>query len=163
MKDIIDKISSYNIFNYLFPGIVFVILLDQVTNYDLIIENNFLGAFLYYFIGLVISRIGSIILDPIFKKIKIVKFFSYSDFLLASKNDDKVSLFSEINNTYRTLSSTFFCLLISVIYEKFVSSFFQSTGIEKYILVVGLLVLFILSYRKQTEYINDRINNQLTK
>ncbi len=163
MKEIIDKISSYNLFNYLFPGIVFVILLDQVTNYDLIIENNFLGAFLYYFIGLVISRIGSLILEPIFKKIKIMKFSSYSDFLIASKNDDKISLFSEINNTYRTLSSTFFCLLILVIYEKFGSSFFQSTGIEKYFLVVGLFALFILSYRKQTEYINNRINNQLRK
>lgn len=163
MKEIIDKISSYNLFNYLFPGIVFVILLDQVTNYDLIIDNNFLGAFLYYFIGLVISRIGSLILDPIFKKIKIMKFSSYSDFLIASKNDDKISLFSEINNTYRTLSSTFFCLLILVIYEKFGSSFFQSTGIEKYFLVVGLFALFILSYRKQTEYINNRINNQLKK
>ena len=25
MKEIIDKISSYNLFNYLFPGIIFVI------------------------------------------------------------------------------------------------------------------------------------------
>ena len=40
MKEIIDKISSYNLFNYLFPGIIFVIILREITKYDLVQENN---------------------------------------------------------------------------------------------------------------------------
>ncbi len=163
MKDIIDKISSYNLFNYLFPGIVFVVILKQVTSFNLIIENNLLGIFLYYFIGLIISRIGSILLEPIFKKVKLVKFSNYSDFLTASKNDEKIELFSEINNTYRTISSLLFCLLIAILYERFLSDVISSLHIEQYLFILGLLILFILSYRKQTEYINKRIQKQNKK
>lgn len=157
MKEIIDKISSYNLFNYLFPGIIFVVLLSKFTTIDLIIENNFLGAFLYYFIGLVISRIGSLILEPLFKKIKLVTFSDYKEFIEASKKDEKIELFSEVNNTYRTIASLFFCLLISVIYERLLSDILAMYGIEVYLIAIGLLALFMFSYKKQTNYINKRI------
>lgn len=157
MKEIIDKISSYNLFNYLFPGIIFVVLLRRFSTIDLIIENNFLGAFLYYFIGLVISRIGSLILEPLFKKIKLVTFSDYKDFIDASKKDEKIELFSEVNNTYRTIASLFLCLSISVIYDKFISEYLTKYGIDIYLITVGLLALFMFSYRKQTSYINKRI------
>lgn len=157
MKEIIDKISSYNLFNYLFPGIIFVVLLRRFSTIDLIIENNFLGAFLYYFIGLVISRIGSLILEPLFKKIKLVTFSDYKDFIDASKKDEKIELFSEVNNTYRTIASLFLCLSITVIYDKFISEYLTKYGIDIYLITVGLLALFMFSYRKQTSYINKRI------
>ncbi len=157
MKEIIDKISSYNLFNYLFPGIIFVVLLRRFSTIDLVIENNFLGAFLYYFIGLVISRIGSLILEPLFKKIKLVTFSDYKDFIDASKKDEKIELFSEVNNTYRTIVSLFLCLSITVIYDKFISEYLTKYGIDIYLITVGLLALFMFSYRKQTSYINKRI------
>jgi hypothetical protein len=163
MKEIIDKISSYNLFNYLFPGIIFVVILRQVTSFNLVLENNFLGAFFYYFIGLVISRIGSIILEPFYKKIKLVKFSDYKDFIDASKNDEKVELFSEINNTYRTISSLFLCLLISIIYERFVHTMMSKYDMNIYAIAIGLLVLFIFSYKKQTGYINKRIEKNKNK
>jgi len=64
MKEIIEKLSSYNIFNYLFPGVVFAILATKFTNLNLTFDNLFLGAFAYYFIGLVISRFGSVFIEP---------------------------------------------------------------------------------------------------
>ena len=60
MKDILSKLSSYNLFNYLFPGILFVIVIGKVTHYSLIQQDVIIGVFLYYFIGLVVSRFGSI-------------------------------------------------------------------------------------------------------
>ncbi len=157
MKEIIDKISSYNLFNYLFPGIIFVVLLRKFTTIDLIIENNFLGAFLYYFIGLVVSRIGSLILEPLFKKIKLVTFSDYKEFIDASKKDEKIELLSEVNNTYRTIASLFFCLLIIIIYDKLLSDFLEKYNIDGYLIPFGLLALFIFSYKKQTSYINKHI------
>ena len=52
MKDLIDKLSSYNIFNYFLPGILFVGLAEKVASSSLIQENLMIGLFLYYFIGL---------------------------------------------------------------------------------------------------------------
>lgn len=36
MKDLLDKLSSYNIFNYLLPGIIFTALVEMLTSIKLI-------------------------------------------------------------------------------------------------------------------------------
>ena len=67
MKELLDKLSSYNIFNYLLPGILFSVLASKTTELNLIQIDIILGVFVYYFIGLIISRIGSLIIEPILK------------------------------------------------------------------------------------------------
>jgi hypothetical protein len=63
MINLLDKLSSYNLFNYLLPGIVFVILSSDFTRYSFVQQDIVLGLFLYYFIGLAISRFGSLIIE----------------------------------------------------------------------------------------------------
>ena len=112
MEKLLEKLSSYNIFNYLFPGMIFCILLEKTTSYSIIQENIVIDVFLAYFIGLLISRISSLIIEPLLKKVKFVKFAEYKDFVLASENDSKIELLSESNNMYRVFISLFFLLLI---------------------------------------------------
>lgn len=158
MKEVIDKLSTYNIFNYLLPGTIFSFIIDSYTNHKMIIENIFVSIFVYYFIGLLISRIGSLFLEPLLKKIKVLKFASYDEFVQASKVDEKINLLSEINNMYRTLSSTILCVILVFIYDKIVS-IFPNIIIPPIIILIFLFVLFIFSYRKQTDYISKRIKN----
>lgn len=157
MKEIIEKISSYNLFNYLLPGILFVCMSKYLTDYNFILENDFLGVFLYYFIGMVISRFGSLIIEPILKKTSFVKFEAYSDFIDASKKDEKIELFSEVNNTYRTIISLFILLLILKSYNSIQDYFNISTNISLITLSVLILLLFLFSYKKQTSYLSKRI------
>ena len=158
MKEFIDKISSYNILNYLFPGIIFVIILNKVSNFNLIQNDILLGVFFYYFIGLIISRIGSLFIEPFFRFIKFLKFVDYNNFMKASKLDSKIVLFSEINNMYRTLSSLFLLIILVKIYEKYFIEipFFKEYG--NIILTFMILFLFLFSYKKQTEFITKRVN-----
>lgn len=158
MKDILQKLSTYNIFNYLLPGIVFVALLRQYTSFDLIVDELFIGAFLYYFVGLVISRIGSLLIEPILRKSGIVKFSDYSKFVSASKKDEKIELFSEINNMYRTFISMLLILIFAVTYENIGFIMALNETLKSIIGLFLLALLFLLSYKKQTEYINKRIN-----
>jgi len=158
MKDLIDKISSYNIFNYLLPGIIFVVFSKEVIGYNFIQENNLLGAFLYYFIGMVVSRFGSVIVEPLLKYFSFVKFKEYKSFVWASKQDTKLELLSEVNNTYRTTSSTFILLILTAAYKALESRFDISNRISLSILIILILILFLLSYRKQTNYITKRVD-----
>lgn len=163
MKELLDKLSSYNIFNYLFPGVVFVVILSKVSAIDLVQKDALTAAFLYYFIGLIISRIGSLFIEPFLKWIKFLKFSEYSKFVSASKVDTKIDLFSEVNNMYRTLCSLFLLLAISIVYETYLSelTFFKNYG--SVFIIVLLLILFVFSYRKQTSYITKRVeSNQPT-
>ena len=159
MKELLDKLSSYNIFNYLFPGVIFVVILSKVSYYDLVQDDLIKGVFLYYFIGLIVSRIGSLFVEPILKWLRFLKFSEYSKFVTASKVDSKIELFSEVNNMYRTLCSLFLLIFLAIAYESYLAelSFFKNYGTILFIAL--LLLLFVFSYRKQTNYITKRVES----
>ncbi|MCB0707352.1 MAG: hypothetical protein KDC34_18675 [Saprospiraceae bacterium] len=162
MKELIDKISSYNIFNYLFPGLIYVAILREFTVFDIYQENNFIGAFLYYFAGLVISRFGSLVIEPILKRLKFVKYASYEDYIAASDKDNKIELFSEINNMYRTLIAMLILLLLAKLFEITTNKLDIPQSWEFGILILALLTIFIFSYRKQTNYVVKRVDARKT-
>ena len=158
MKEIIDKISSYNLFNYLLPGILFVIFAERFTSYSLVQENLIIGAFLYYFIGLIISRVGSLVIEPFLKNVSLLKFSKYSDFISASRKDPKIEILSRENNMYRTIVSML-VLLFLLRGCNIIEVSYPSIGqYSPYVLGLLLLILFIYAYRKQTEYITKRVN-----
>jgi hypothetical protein len=115
------------------------------------------GAFLYYFVGLVVSRFGSLVLEPLLKRVSFVRFADYRDFIAASKKDPQIDVLSEANNTYRTLCSLFSLLLLLKLYVKVEGRFPLLRDWDATVLAVLLLVMFLFSYRKQTSYITRRI------
>lgn len=157
MKEILDKISSYNLFNYLLPGILFVTITNKLTSYSFIESNLIIAGFVYYFIGLIVSRFGSLIIEPVLKKISFLKFADYKEFISASKKDPKIDLLSESNNMYRTFISMLILLLLLKLYELIELKFQMLKNWNSYILIGLLLIMFLYSYRKQTEYITKRI------
>jgi hypothetical protein len=159
MKELLDKIASYNLFNYLLPGVLFVVLANWITNYSFPQDNLILGAFVCYFIGLVISRIGSLLIEPFLKKISFLKFADYSDFISASKKDSKIEILSEVNNMYRTLCSMLLVLSFLKLFEILTIKVPFLLSFSPYLLIILLIVLFLYSYRKQTSYIKKRINS----
>ena len=157
MKDVLDKISSYNLFNYLLPGVLFTVIASNLTSYSFLQENIIISAFVAYFIGLVISRFGSLILEPFLRKISFLKLAVYASYISASKKDPKVDLLSESNNIYRTFSSMFILILLLKIFELIELKYPILKGWNPYILIALLLIMFLCSYKKQTEYITKRI------
>ncbi len=157
MKEILDKISSYNIFNFLLPGVLFAVILDRTTEYSMLQENTIIGLFVYYFIGLIISRIGSLIVEPLMKKIFSLEFAKYSDFVKASSTDDKLDVLSETNNMYRTFISLFLILILVKAYELIPNNY---TYLNIWVVLVFLVLLFAFSYRKQSKYIISRIDSR---
>ena len=71
IKTFSEKISSYNIFNNLFPGIIFTFVINRTTRFNIGTDSLFENVFIHYFIGMVISRVGSIFIEKLLKKIKI--------------------------------------------------------------------------------------------
>ncbi|MCK6382141.1 MAG: hypothetical protein L6Q54_12940 [Leptospiraceae bacterium] len=157
MKEFLDKISSYNFFNYLFPGVITCLILKQITMFNLVRENVLEGLFVYYFSGLIISRIGSLFIEPILKKMKIIKYADYSEYIEASKNDAKVEMLSEINNMYRTLLSSILVIIICLIWEKVIVGYGLTEKHAIASLIILLFAVLLASYRKQTEYVKRRV------
>lgn len=159
MKYLINKISSYDLFVNLLPGVIFAVISEKVTTYSFLQKDIVIGFFVYYLIGLVISRFGSLVIEPAFKKIKFLKFADYKDYISACKKDEKIDLLSEKNNSFRSISSMLALLLILKVYE-WIADFYpvlNEYGIV--ILVFVLFIVFLFAYRKQTEYVVKRVDN----
>lgn len=169
LKQIFDKISSYNIFNNLYPGAVFCYLLKIMIDINIILSTWYENLILFYFVGMVISRVGSVIIEPIMKKIKIknkklLQFSSYADYRNACENDPLVGTLSEVNNTYRTLLSCIVCIFALKIGVSFNDdcmenqfTFFNDN--KEWIILIILILLFAFSYVKQTSYVKNRVEN----
>lgn len=157
MEELLKKLSSYNIFNYLLPGIVFVVLANEVVGYSLYVDNIVLGVFYYYFFGLVISRVGSIVIEPLFKALRIISFLEYPRLVRATKLDAKIETFSESSNMFRTMASMVICLGLLQL-SLWISSLIPNAGGTILAILLGMLfLLFVLGYRKQCAYITKRI------
>lgn len=163
MKDLLDKLSSYNIFNYLLPGVLFAVFLDALTSFHILQKDIVAGVFVYYFAGSVVSRIGSLTIEPLLRKWGIVKFAPYEDFVKASKTDPKMEILSEANNMYRTICSLMLCVGIVALYDWAYSSWTFLHTATPAILITILFSVYVLSYRKQTAYITKRIEASTSK
>lgn len=155
--EIFQKISSYNIFNYILPGAVFSFWLTKFSGLNILQTNIFTSIFLYYFLGMVISRFGSLLVEPLLQKIGVVKYEDYDNYLLASQENEKLNILLEVNNMYRTFVALFALVGLIHIYLYIGSKikFLNEQGI--FIAVIALIFLFLFSYRKQTKYITARI------
>lgn len=102
------------------------------------------------------------------KKIKIIKYAPYQDYVKASSIDPLVATLSETNNTYRTLLSTFICVFmyklgasINEICLKNEITFLQEN--KDWIFLILLILLFVFSYVKQTSYVRKRVESVLKR
>ena len=168
LKPIVERISSYNILNNLYPGILFIYLLKFLFEINLLSENWLENLIVFYFAGMVLSRIGSIIIEPMMKKIKLIRYAPYTDYVKASSIEPLVNTISEVNNTYRTLLSTFICVFvcklgitINEICLKNKITFLQEN--KDWIFLILLILLFSCSYVKQTDYVRKRVESVLEK
>jgi hypothetical protein len=160
MDELIKKISTYNIFNNILPGAVFVLFSSRMGMIKMEFNNMVIELFVYYFVGLVISRIGSIIIEPFLKWIRLVKFIEYKQYIAATKNDTNIELLSEINNMYRSILATIICIFIFKVYIVIIEYNLILKSYSKEIVLVCVFILFLVSYRKQTAYITNRVESQ---
>ena len=163
MSDFLKSLSSYDIFNNLLPGVVFCVLTSKMFSVSLIQSDVVTGIFFYYFTGLIISRVGSIVLKPLLEKIRFISFSSYSDFISASQEDPKIEILSEANNMYRTMLSMMMLLALTGAYCFFKEDFEFLAEYSAYIFISLSTILFAFSYRKQTNFIKSRIEKSITK
>ncbi len=157
MDKIFDKLTAYNIFTNLFPGVIYCFLAKIFFGLPLIQDDLVVAVFLYYFCGMVISRVSSIVVEPIMKKSRFVTYSDYGDYVAASKADKFIEQLLGTSNAYRSVIALIFCLICTGVWTALIANFPIFEKYEHYVLLVAILVLFGLAYRKQTQYITKRV------
>lgn len=154
---LLEKLSSYQILNYLIPGSVFCVLLKHLVGYDIIHFSIVENVIICYFVGMVNSRLSSLILYRSLKKTKFIKEAEYPDFVAAEKKDSKVTILSDINNVFRSFANVMLLLLCSLGIKNIdcISNFV--IGNINWIAIIFLFILFLFSVREQTKFVRDRV------
>ena len=163
MEKFLNKISEYHFLQSVVPGMIFTYCSKMFYEVNFLTDKLVYDFIVILIIGLIISRIGSIIVEPLLRKMKILNFCKYTDYVKASQKDNLIKNLSETNNLYRVIIATFLVLLFEKLYLIISEKFIWLNDWSYLIISVLLIVLFIFSYRKQTNYIKQRVDNALDK
>ena len=157
VKAIFDKLSQYNFLTNILPGTVLCIILKYLVGCDLIPDDYYQAGIVFYFVGMVNSRVGSLVIEPILKKITWVKFAPYQDFLQAEKYDAKLTILSQENNVFRSYISVMFLSIVGFVYKNYPVKLKDFITDESLILITSLFILFLFAYKKQTAFVRKRV------
>lgn len=158
MDNFFDKLSRYHLLTNLIPGVFFLCIVRMLGIYDVCMSDWLLILFVGYFTGSVLSRVGSTVIEPWFKKWKIVRYAPYNDFLEAEKKDVKIPELLGDNNMYRTfVALTLILIVLEICHIIPVMDEFLHTQWAVLTFLALLLLLYVVSYRKQTTYIRKRV------
>ncbi len=161
MKELLDKLSSYNLFNYLLPGTLFITAAERISSTRFTKGELLVDVFLYYFAGLVISRMGSLLLGPVLKRLPGLSFAPYADFTRACDADPKLEVLSEQNNMYRTLCAAFVALPVFKGLDIAATAIGFTPMVSSLASFVALALLFAAAYHKQTGFVRKRVEARL--
>lgn len=172
-KVFFEKITSYNLFNNLLPGIIFCYVVERVTTISFTGDSVWENFFVFYFLGVVIGRISSLFIEPWLINLKLknkqtktkesyIKFAPYNEFVEASRRDPFIKTLNESCNMYRSFISTFLLVACCKIYDGFIREWICRLGhigdnIKGIVICLLIACLFTMSYKKQVDYIRKRV------
>ena len=150
-------VEIFSMIGNFISGVIFGYYLNDIIGIRILGKDMIFNICICYVVGLLVSRFGTLVVEKVLKKLKCINFANYTDYVVASKKDETLRFLSQINNFFRTIIAMVFLMITA-----YVLSFFKAYLIEyktplTIILGVLVLVLMICSYKKQTEYINKRV------
>jgi len=175
MNVFFEKLGSYHILTNLIPGAFFVLSARYLFDINLALGSAAENVVLYYFIGLLVSRVGSMIVTPLLrgdwwnkensneKKFCFIKFAQMSSYIKASKVDPKIEILAETNDGFRNLlTCTLFLPFVEIIRALFIEQT-QFCMDWRWGAIPLLFFLFLFSYKKRTRQICTRVNKAITE
>ena len=158
MNDIINslfsKLSAYQLLSLMLPGASLLGTMKFVFSIDIKVDENIWWFLLAsYVVGLIISRIGSLLIEEIFKKIGIIKGYNVGNYIAKRKEDDMIETLLSFANLYRSFCALSILLIIVTIVEGYSLCDYWLY----YLLEVLLLLLFGFSFYKQYSYFSSVI------
>lgn len=158
---LLEKISAYHLISYALTGLVLIVsylLFHDSLVTGTIFEENIAAQFgIVYLFGLILSRIGSLIFEPSLKLIGVIQYASYPDYIKAGQSDPKVTGLAEQSAFYRTLMAGYFFLFIYSLCDGRVASLANYPAWLETAFYVIAMVIFLLAYRKQTDFVTKRV------
>lgn len=160
MESLLSKISAYNLISYGLTGLLlascYIVLHGLSPNFGPAIAFG-----VVYLVGILVSRIGSVLMEWPLKKIGFIKYADYENYVEAENVDSKVSGIAEQSAFYRTLSCGFILLAIFSEFDARDPVIIGFAGWIETSAFSFMAILFLFAYRKQCKFVFDRVSTQI--
>ena len=161
MDNISSKISPYDLLNILFPGVLAVAFCSWCFGFSMP-ATDIVSSTIYfcvvYLVGMLVSRIGSFTVEPLFKKIGFITW--HENYYTAERKDSKIAILLKIMNTYRTLVAlAASCCILALIATFFTKTITCCVCLRLLLIFVVIMVIFSASYIKQSKLIYKRVDS----
>ena len=168
LNTIIAKLGTYHILANLIPGAFFGFTLNFLFGITLPLGS--IGEYIvgYYFVGLIIGRISSLVTKRVFTRVKgsektlptqFIEYALYSDYMKAEESTPKLTSLSDMNECYRSLLTCVWMLPVVVGSHWLVQRWHWLSTHWAWVVVILLFALFLWSYKEQTRFIKERVEN----
>ena len=162
MSELLTKISSYNLYNYLLVGFVYNMLLCHYTQLGYMDDNIFKVLIVCYVMGLFIAKLASLFLEPFliglhWNNKKFLKWRNKNEYSEASFKDAKIPILLEEANVCRNFAMAIFVFFVCLIYDKYVSTYIPMI-VAEYLFYAITFFICLFSYKKKIRQISDRID-----
>lgn len=154
-----QKLTKYEILTNLVPGTVLCYILNYI-GFSLLSADWWFNVVLFYIVGLANSRFSSIVIEWICRKLKIVESRKYEQYNKVKESKPFVATLQETANMYRSLSSVFILATLAKLYKVVSGEWYWLDIVLPWVVLLGLVALFLLSYRKQVKYIIKQIDSE---
>lgn len=109
MNDIINslfnKLSAYQLLSLMLPGASLLGTLKFIFTIDIKVNENIWWFLLAsYVVGIILSRIGSLLIEEVFKKMGFIKGYNVGNYIAKRKEDDMVETLLSFANLYRSFA-----------------------------------------------------------
>ena len=149
INSLFNKLSAYQLLSLMLPGASLLGTLKFIFTIDIKVNENIWWFLLAsYVVGIILSRIGSLLIEEVFKKMGFIKGYNVGNYIAKRKEDDMVETLLSFANLYRS-----FCALsIVLIIVTMVKGYGFCDYWHYFLLEVLLLLLFAFSFCKQYNY-----------
>lgn len=152
LKSLSEKLSAYQLFNFIYPGAVFLGILHFHGKPLGILNEIWWFLLASYFLGMTISRFGSIVIEWLCLKLKWIAKYDVKRYSECMAKDSFTAVLLELTNIYRTICSMGTLLLIGTIFK-----YQQNDKCCVIIIEVLFVVLFLISFIKQHHYLENKL------
>ena len=148
--------SAYDFITNFVPGAVFAAIVTLGSRVEITSEDLLMASALYFFYGVISSRLGSLVVQPLLEKLSFLKEGNYRSFLVAEAKDKKLQSLLEARNFYRTQFTALLLSLPFLILEPKRTPKIDHELLLFLVLTSGVVMLF--SLRKQSRFMAERID-----
>lgn len=154
LKSLSEKLSAYQLFNFIYPGAVFLGILSYKGVPLGMLKEIWWFLLASYFLGMTISRFGSIVIEIICLKFGWIEKYDIKRYADNIAKNSFTAILLELTNIYRTICSMGILLFLCTIFK-----YQQDDKCCMLFVEVLFVLLFGISFIKQHHYLEDKLKD----